>query len=83
MSPSQPSPTISAHDDVPFGRYQPMPEVPDRFAAMDWPFDRATFIDPLNEVRENHDGMRISTLNVSSLKHFLKFLPGPRKWDSR
>lgn len=52
---------IESHDDLTFGDYQRMLEAPDRFTALGWPLDRATFIKRLNDVREIRNGSRIST----------------------
>lgn len=81
--------TITSHDDLTFGDYQRMLEAPDRFDAMGWPLDRATFINRLNEVREIRNGIAhfdpdpLDAATVASLKHFLKLLRDLRKWDTR
>ncbi|MCB9389074.1 MAG: CBS domain-containing protein [Acidimicrobiia bacterium] len=45
--------SLLSHDDLSFGDYQRMLENPERFEAMGWPLDRATFINRLDEVRRS------------------------------
>jgi CBS domain-containing protein len=71
---------LPSHDDLTIGDYQRMLESPDRFGALGWPLDRATFIKGLDEVREirnavaHFDPDPIDPAEVGTLQNFLYLL---------
>ena len=81
--------SLLSHDDLSFGDYQRMLENPERFEAMGWPLDRATFINRLDEVREIRNGVAhfdqdpLDKEQVDRLKNFLKVMRDLRSWDTR
>lgn len=81
--------SLLSHDDLSFGDYQRMLENPERFEAMGWPLDRATFINRLDEVREIRNGVAhfdqdpLDEEQVDRLKNFLRVMRDLRNWDHR
>lgn len=71
---------LETSDELTFGDYQRMLEAPERFSALGWPLDRATFVNRLAEVREIRNGVAhfdpdpLDPDAVASLRNFLNLL---------
>jgi CBS domain-containing protein len=80
---------IRSHDDLTFGDYQRVLEAHERFSALGWPLDRATFINRLAEVRELRNGVAhfdpdpLDEQDVASLRRFLSLLREMRSLATR